>query len=329
MITNFKLFENLATEAKDLIEQLDETDIDNIYNKNHKMCADDILSNWPDSIWNFIDDEKFINDFIKDEVNSRELSDFEKHEFENYIEENLTDDIKSQILDLYNKNNDEQEEEFDDYMIEELDEDDLKDIIEDNNKESEFIENIVRGWYDSYDAKEFFKEFYGYDSFDEIYNKNSFYTNKESPHEIVNKYLSRFKKYVDIEKLENSYLDEDYYTKVTELVDDIPYDKELQTKILNANKENVLLLSDLMEESLPNDIPDRSIGKKYFFQKAYIEEYLKDYISGNEEDYTEEEKSDIIAKSLKFLNDKFGINSKIEKEYENEMWIISSDRYNL
>lgn len=327
MIKKFKIFERLkyGDDKKELIEQLDENDIDYFYNKNHRMDADEIISNWPDSIWDHIDSNIFIEDIIKDEVNSRELTDFGEYDYKNYIKENLTDK-KQKILDIYKSNNydedDEQENiEFEEYMIDELSEDELREIIEDSNEESEFMEPIIRNWYYNSDAKSYFEEFYGYKSFNDIYEKDKYSYIKSD--DIVKNAINQFRRYVNDDDLEKSYLNNaDYDTKVEDISEDILYDKELQKKLLKVNKKNILTLVELIDDK-------KSIGKEYKFQKAYIEEYLKDSISDDEEIYTEDEKKDIIADSLKFLYDRFGLDPKIEKEYENELWLVHSAKYNM
>ena len=329
MIKKFKIFERLkyGDDKKELIEQLDENDIDYFYNKNHRMDADEIISNWPDSIWDHIDDNSFIEDIIKNEINSRELADFGEYDYKKYIEENLTDDKKQKILDIYKSNNydedDEQENiEFEEYMIDELSEDELREIIEDSNEESEFMEPIIRNWYYNSDAKSYFEEFYGYKSFNDIYEKEQ-YSYRIKSNDIVKNAINQFRRYVNDDDLEKSYLnDADYDTKVEDISEDILYDKELQKKLLKVNKKNVLILVELIDDK-------KSIGKEYKFQKAYIEEYLKDTISDDEEIYTEDEKKDIIADSLKFLYDRFGLDPRIEKEYENELWLVHSAKYNM
>lgn len=335
MIKKFKIFERLkyGDDKKELIEQLDEDDIDYFYNKNHRMDADEIISIWPDSIWDHIDNNSFIEDIIKDEVNSRELTDFDEYDYKNYIKEHLTEDKKQKILDIYKSNNEEIQEdnedvedvqkdiEFEEYMIDELSEDELREMIEDSNEESEFMKSLIRNWYYNSDAKSYFEEFYGYKSFNDIYEKEKYSYIK--PDDIVKNAINQFRRYINDDDLEKSYIGyADYDTKVDDVSEDILYDKELQKKLLKVNKKNVLTLVELIDDK-------KSIGKEYKFQKAYIEEYLKDSISDDEEIYTEDEKKDIIADSLKFLYDRFGLDTKIEKEYENELWLVHSSKYNM
>lgn len=335
MIKKFKIFERLkyGDDKKELIEQLDEDDIDYFYNKNHRMDADEIISIWPDSIWDHIDNNSFIEDIIKDEVNSRELTDFDEYDYKNYIKEHLTEDKKQKILDIYKSNNEEIQEdnedvedvqkdiEFEEYMIDELSEDELREMIEDSNEESEFMKSLIRNWYYNSDAKSYFEEFYGYKSFNDIYKKEKYSYIK--PDDIVKNAINQFRRYINDDDLEKSYIGyADYDTKVDDVSEDILYDKELQKKLLKVNKKNVLTLVELIDDK-------KSIGKEYKFQKAYIEEYLKDTISDDEEIYTEDEKKDIIADSLKFLYDRFGLDTKIEKEYENELWLVHSSKYNM
>ena len=63
MIKSFKIFENY--ENKEIIlnrlsEQFDSEFIDEYYEEHFKMDAEEIVSLWPNIIWQHIDDDEYI-----------------------------------------------------------------------------------------------------------------------------------------------------------------------------------------------------------------------------------------------------------------------------
>jgi hypothetical protein len=56
---------------------------------------------------------------------------------------------------------------------------------------------------------------------------------------------------------------------------------------------------------------------------------VKNYIDGDDESYDEKDKSNLRADALKFLYDNFDLDSDIENEYEDDMWMVKAEKYNL
>ncbi len=89
---------------------------------------------------------------------------------------------------------------------------------------------------------------------------------------------------------------------------------EIQRKLLKKKKDNALLLFDLFD-----DAGDYNISTEYEFQKQYIEEYKKN----NSEDIN------AVPIALKNLYDKFELNQTIHDEYEEDLFLVDSEKYNL
>ena len=78
--------------------------------------------------------------------------------------------------------------------------------------------------------------------------------------------------------------------------------------------------------------PD-TIENEYHFQKAYIEEYAKNYASVDETDdlheYDKQNLEEGKADALKNLYDNFNLNYQIEEEYDDYMYKVAGKKYNL
>jgi len=358
-----KIYENASD---DLIDELSDDTIEEYYDKHYTNDdVEELVSLWPDLIWRHIDDESFVEDFINDEINNLGIEDVSnKDDLRDFIEDNLTTKKENKIIELWkdkqddNKNNDKvskidgtvsiiKDDEYkiiitsndgiiknykipepheilvddgqivskgttlstlayDDDMLADLDEDELREVIEDSGEADDYVEKIIRKRYEGEDAQSIIENMLGKLEGKELYD-------------MVQNYL-------DDDAIIQDYKDnEDYGYKKEVVADSIYRDIDLQREILENNKNNVLKLAELFaENSSSNNISD-----EYEFQKLYIEEYVKDYIDGDEDSYDEKERGDLRAKALKYLNDNFELDSDIETEYEKDMWMVSSGKYNL
>jgi hypothetical protein len=313
MITRFKIFEGkYRNVAKDLVAELDYDFIEKYYEDTCSMSASEIISYWPDTIWRFIDDDRYVKDYIDDEVDSHDMDSFNKYDLKSYLEENLSDTIKERILQIYKDNNgidNEEEIEYKYYMLNELDEDKMRDIIIDENEEEDFKRERITNWYNGNDAHYIMSEFY-------------------TPADMENgeKLYDLLGNYVDDNAVVKDYIDNsDFDNKKKQMQDNISSDIKLQREIFNINKKHVLLLAQIFAE----DNSSNNIGYEYEFQKTYINEYVKNYIDGDDESYDEKDKSNLRADALKFLYDNFDLDSDIENEYEDDMWMVKAEKYNL
>lgn len=337
MIKNFKKF-RLLTESStsdDLIEQFDGDYIEKYYDKHHDVDLSEVISmSSHQNIMDCFDDNQYKEDWIRDYTNSYDFSDFDKDDLKSYIKKNLDEEKQNKILEIYNKNNydeddedSEKETEFNYYMLDELDIDELQEVIDDSGEESNCAEWIIEGWYSGQDGEEIFDEFCGWAKKDGTYGSEYYeYSRYGSPERIESSELyKRISDYIDDDKLKQNWKDnEDYEYKKESVANDISYSPALQKYLIKKDPDNAEALIDLWRE---NNFKGKNIGGEYKFQKAYINKYIKDNIEDEED---EEYKTTLIEDALDFLHKKFGVNDEIAEKYEPYMWkIVAQYKYNL
>ncbi len=118
MITKFekfRLFENVNTVKHDLSHDfLDEDYISNYFDEHYLSNYDqsdivDILTNNPNIISSVFDDDKYIKSIIRDDMNNQDIEFFDDDDYKNYIENHLTTEKESKIIDFYYVNNDDED----------------------------------------------------------------------------------------------------------------------------------------------------------------------------------------------------------------------------
>ena len=360
MIKKFKIFnEKLITEsAESYLADLLDNEIEEWYENTYDIGIMEILDMFPSIVWDHMDDERFVDDYTREEKENREIDEFDSYEFKPYIEKkldgekeklikniyrknkNIDDDIKADIngtisinndtIIIKNKNknkkyklpnehdiivNNGQEVKkgekitklfFNDYMLEELSDDEMKSIIIDTDGEEDFIDDLIDDRYDSYTTvKDIIEEIYGgvdHMSGDEIYKWVGDYIYED---EVIKNYKEN----------------EDFDYKREIFINDIPYSIDLQNIILYEYKEGVLYLAELLKDvSVDNTISDQ-----YDFQKAFIDEYVKEFYEEGED------KGELIADALEklYIEYNFEKHEDIENEYSEYMWKVDSNKYNL
>lgn len=314
MITEFKIFEKLDYKKKNkilskLMKQFDDNFIEEYYDENYAYTdPEDVIFNFPNIIWYHFDDEKFIKDFIYDEKNALTINEFSDYDYKKYIINNNSDEKIKRILKIYKKENDipkdEEGLEYDDIILDDLTEKQLKNIILKSNEEEEFLEYTLEERYEDRDAKDILSEFYDIEG------------------DIKNIY-DRYNQYIDEDAILKEYNDnETFDNKYSTIKDHIDNDRELQDKLLEINKSNVLLLAKILENNYYKNEKIENIANEYDFQKLYIEQY----VDKNKEKNTE---NNLRAKAIKFLYKKFELNPEIEDEYSDDMWMITMGKFNL
>jgi hypothetical protein len=307
MIIQFKIFERWAYEAKKkLATQLSEKFITKYYDKNYQITAQEIIELWPKIIWEFFDDEKFISEFIYDEIQNTSIDDYYDDIYKNFIIYRLTEKKKKKIIEIYKKQVHAKKGEkidYEDDYIDILSEKQLKSIILVDSTENEFVEYAVKDRYEDESAQDIIENIYG-----ENWSRTPFQTNDV---------LKILLKYVDENKMIDNYLNElDYTTKEEYVQECISSDVNLQIKLMKLKKSNAILLAKVFKQ----EKTDINISNKYEFQKLYIEEFVKS---------TDGATDDLKAKSLKYLYKNFGLNPSIEEEYKSDMWLVNIGKYNL
>jgi hypothetical protein len=317
MITKFKIFE--SSSQYELIDYVDENEINEFFDDNYYIDPEEAIYIWPKLIWDTIDDKKFVKDYFNDFISSYTLSDIDDDQLREFIKNHLTYKKEEKIRKLYLYNNEGEDiYDEDDYenMLDEFDDDDLKSVALEDNDEYDIIKYTYQDPHEDYKAIDMISDFYGLDPY--FYNKKQNRWN--------NTYDEDFKR---IKRIVWNYLDNDKIVELYKASEDDEYKKEyvkefifkspnLQRNILKNNKEAILDLFELLveEDGGPN------IGDEYDFQKAFIEKYEK-------ENPDEEDEDMLIPTALKKLNDEFGLNKKIRKEYKDYTILIDLDKYNL
>jgi len=317
-----KTFEGYGSD--DLIDYVDYHIIEEIFDEHHYVDFDDALYNHPALIWDFIDNDRFVRDFENGYLENQSLEDINIDDIKEYIkkDENLTDDKKEKIREKYLENNEGENEEDlyddDDYenMLDEFDDDEIIEIAEEDEDGYDIAYNILSGMFEGQTAKEIIDEFYGVDT--------EFYDKDRNSYDFKNTYDNNFNSlkkivinYIDKDGLVDQYKkydkENDDYVKETaaQYIDTSP---KAQRNIIANNPEKAVELFELIE-----DKDEKHIGNEYNFQKAYIEQYIKE----NSED---DDNNEITIDAINNINNTFTINSELEKDYPE---IIAMIKYNI
>ena len=337
MITNFKIYGKLITESveSNLADQFDYDFVEKYYKKHHKIGLDEIISmSSHENIMNCFNGNKYKEDFLRNY--SYEFSEFDKGDLKPYIENNLDDEKKIKILEIYNKNNEdeddedyEKETEYSSYMLDELDADELREVIEDSREEDDCTDWIIQNWYAGQDGEDLFNELSGFSKKKNQYGGGySYYKYNKYGSSVAmdgSELYNAVSDYIDTKKLKKQWKDsEDFDYKKDTIAEEIYNSLVLQRHLIKKDPDNVTALIKLWKK---NKFNSENIGDEYKFQKAYINKKLEDKMGeGDDEEY----KTKLIEDSLDFLYKKFGVNDKIAKEYEPYMWKIEAQyKYNL
>lgn len=298
-IKEFKLFENNVHLKVQLIDQLDVDDIDKLYDIIFKYnTIEEVFDLSTDFVLKYIDDNDFINDIIDEEINNSIIDDFGEYDYKDWLNENQYADIEDEILETYIRNNEDEIDsqiEFNNDMINQLDEDDLKKIIINLNYTDDFISDMIHNRYYNCSVSDYLYENYGsYLNFNIIYP-------------IIRDYIDES---IIIDDFNDSI---DDYERRNMIYDNVEYYAEIQKYLVNIDNNNIIYLSEILIGKV------FTIFEEYEYQKIYIEKYADKNL--NDENAK--------AKAIKFLNDNFKLDSDIEDEYADDIWMINADNFNL
>lgn len=307
MIKKFKIFEGY-NDNDDIISLLNDDDIEDLW--SDRYYYDDVEEIFKMNVkhnLNFVNGDSFLTDIISDQIDNYNVDDFDDYDFKNWIKDNIKPDIKEEVLKIYIKNNYSENDvtsdvEYDDSLLDELDENELKNIIVDLNYEGNFVEDTIRSRYENYDIYDYLDDYYGrdYDKYaNEIYNTLSYYIDE-------NKMVEDFNN------------NEDFDYKKETISNDIEYNIDIQKAIIEKDNYNILKLA----KYLSNNNSTHNIMDEYEYQKMYIEEYAK-------KKSNKKQAENAKAKALKFINDEFKLDSNIEDEYIDDMWMVNAANFNL
>jgi hypothetical protein len=298
-----KIFESSDYQVKyDIIDEFDEDFINSYFKKIYSVDESEIHNYM--YVWNYVDDERFVKDYINDRINGERLVDMEKEDLRQYIINNLlTSEHENVSVFIYKKGKKlglDEDVDLDD-IVKKLGKKDLINIISFKaDKEEECIRDYWEGIYLNSDAKEILGEIYG--------------ENDLQQHAI--EYIEN---YIDKDKMiEDYYENEDFSYKKEYLSEQLDYDKKLQKMALKNDPSNSIKLLDIMDD----DEHSHSIGDTYKYQNIYMKSVLKEMVEEDEDDL-------YVAKMMKKLNDKFEILPKIREKYEKYTFYIDTENYNL
>lgn len=293
MIIEFKLFEN-SDHRDELLSQLGSNFIDDFFRKNYEAEAEDVVEYV--NFWRFVDDDRFVKDWIYDYVQNCSIDEFTDGEYKYYIKSDLLKYVKvERFLDKKAKKLELEDSSYED-IVDNLEEDDLKKIIiKIANKEEEFYYYIYEDRYSNSDAKDILGEIY---CEADLHGRQGY--------KII-------ENYIDDDDIIEAFYDETDEEFKKDFID-ISSNKKIQMKLLKMKSENAIdLFSEMNAEG--------SIGDTYKFQNTYMKEIMKDLDLDTDELY--------IAKKFKKLSDKFGLAPGIEEKYKEYSYYLDIEKYNL
>jgi hypothetical protein len=304
MITQFKIFENLAMDEDDLVEQFSQDFVEEYYENDYDITVDD-AANYV-NIWNYVDIQEVKSGLIEETIADKSLNDeeFKKIDYCLYIEDSLltrTDHHLKSVKSTIEKFRKKYDLSFtsDEDVLDKMDRKDLINIIQDEDKSQDFMKDYYEQKWDDLHPEEILTEIWGKHTIrDDTYSYISKYVNGS---DVIDAYFRNI----------------EYESKNDYLKEKISTDFKLQKKLIKMNPNNVIALLDVMDEVV-------SIGTSYKYQKLYLETVKKEWGEGDEE-----VENDVVAEGVKSLNDKFGLDSKIEEEYTDFLYLISAEKYNL
>ena len=323
-LKSFKLFEknNKLYESNrdnDLLQTVDEDKLTEFYKEKYPVSNDlDDLLEYASASWiwsNCIDDDKFVENFIEEEIDHYQQdweynfdSEYEKEEYLiPFIENRINDEVEEKIRNKYIEQESIDEDETErleeiknmDYsdILQELDNDYLKELVDNIWDNYDFIKEYLEKIYEGQDAQDILKEF-GYEVDDiEFFQKNTF----------------NIQSYIDKDTLREG-IEEDEYTYdniLDRLSSDLDDNVELQTLIYEAlPKANSKILVEEIGVLA-------ELAEQLRFQESYCEEIIEKEIDTNDEDWNYQ-----LFLKLKeyFIDNGVNIDEEIIEKYNLEQY---------
>ncbi len=289
MITKFKIFENVAEDNYDLASQFSQKFIEQYWEKNIELSIFDAI--YRVNLWDYVDKDKVKDHLIKEQIDKTHIGDNNKFQKIDYIEF-----IKSNIFELVYSDLDKYRKIYNlnhmnyEEILDILNVDELIQIIEDNGEDNNFIKNYFYEKFDDTEAEDIL----------EIENDM---LDPESLYDFLEDWIDKEKIIKDYKNLI------DFEEKFEYLMNSIIDSVDLQYKLIKMDPDNVIALFNIMDS-------DSKLITDYKFQKLFIK-------------INKEKKNINIENSIKQLYEVCGLNEKIEKEYQDYMYLIYAKKYNL
>jgi len=280
--------------SETFMNDLDENFITQYWNNNYEKSYDFETMKYMLNPWDYIDDKKFVENWIDDEVDNEDIDDIinDDYDKEHYLipylvnndfkykddsiiqsyfdQESLDEDNEERIKEIKVRTEEEGDAEW---ILQELDCEHLRDLVRELGDENDLLRNYFEERYRNYSARDIMEEFY---------NKSEL----DNP-----------------EWWDKGYYNIMWYVNEKEMVEDMP-DPELEEMIAEIEIDNNDDFQKLVFEHYPEKCVDMIyysvVGSKLAeleeFQMAYFEKVLED---GLEED----ENFEITMDNVKEITD--------------------------
>jgi len=365
-IKNFnKIYERYSDAIDDLVDQLSDDTIERYYDDNYECDIQVIVDMLGDRIFQFVDNDKYVEDWIDNEINNLSIRDLDdEDDLKRFIEDNWSTEKEKKVIEIWKDN--QLDDDNDDKIskvsgvISRITYDSpstTKEVIitkeDDTLKKYKIPEThriIVREGNTINKGDALATLEYSYDMLDELDSKEliNIIEDAGEEYEYVEKVVNDRYDGLDAQDIINelygdtSKMNEDqlynmlnWYINDSEIEnwwkdnEDFGYKKDF-TK--DAIYNDISLQSEILKKDPSNVLKLAEIFKESFSKENIADEYefqklyIKKYIKENKWD---DDKDTLKAKALKFLHDTFGLNGTIENEYKDFMWMISASKYNL
>jgi len=357
-----KLYERYGDVADELIEELSDDTIEKYYDDNYVGDIEEIVSMLGNQIWQFVDDDKYVEDWIDNDISYQSIRDLDdEDDLRKFIEDNWTTQKEERVIEIWK--NDQGDEENEDkiskiagtvieisqisgelakiyikksdevikkykvpeshkILVKEGDVVNIGDILATLKYSDEMLEELS-----SDDLIDVIEDSGEEDEYVEktVRNRYDNYSAKDLIGEIYGDINQMKDK--EIYDILGNYIDDNKIEEYWKDNEDPEYKKEFV-------KDSIYRDEGLQKEILksnPSNVlklaelfkeSHSQIWDEYDFQKLYIKEYVK-------ENKWDDKKGNLKAKALKYLSDNFGLNYQIEEEYRDWMWMVSAGKYNL
>ena len=368
MIKRFKLFEKWSHEQYDLEEELvkflDESVVEEYYEEHSGFDIQEAIYIWPDLVWNNIDDDKYVEEYIQDEINSLSIEDLscDEDDYRKFLEENWSDSKEEKTVKNY------KDKQYEDEYEDRISGIDGKVSLILNKETNEYEIKITNG-------NEIDDEEYTIPESHNIYVSNGDFVKKDTVISSL-KYEEYMFEELDEDELRQMIEDENEADEFVEaeirrryegedartIIEDI-YGSKIEGKEL-YNMVQYYIDDDAIEkeykeyedyETKANFVKDY-IYKEIDFQRTILKAnksnvlklanlfvlaeseehiadeykfqklYIREYVKEN---IDEDTKANLKALALKYLYDNFGIDDDIEKEYSKYTWLVLASKYNI
>ena len=372
MIKKFKIFEAYRFEENledDLVDYLSQDDIETYYNEHSGGFDEDveeIIAQSPDIIWRHIDDEAYVKDTIQDEINSRDLRDFDdEDEYRDFITDHWTNDKEKKVLELYKEK--QYEDEYEDviskidgkvsiilskkenYKITITSIDNVKkytipdthDMLVNDGDTIQKGEVLATLRYDDYmyddmdidELRDIIRdEGQEYDFIDDIITKRY---EDETAQGIIESIYGRHLDAKELYKIVYDYVDDkeikDEWEETCKENEDFDVKRDfVKTNIYNNTdfQRTILKAKDSNVLKLAELFELQGSNDNIADEYDFQKLYIEEYFKEHKDDEDEDE-DNLKATALRYVYDNYDLDPDIADEYNDYMWMVNAKKYNV